>query len=208
MIEILGSLTFLIVLGVVAIISMIVALEKEKEGVATFILSVALGIVLWQNWYTIVDYVNTNLMESILFSVGYIVVGIIWSFIRWNEKVKEVFRRFNAFKAKFIKENRELTTNQGVFIQELDSKFRSSDGYVIHFTRNDSMEHVFKKITPVGLEYKSLIISWISYWPLSMIGTLLNNPFRRLFEWIYDSVSEFYDRIANRHRNEAFKEFN
>ena len=209
MIAFLGSLTFLIVLGVVTIISMIIALEKEKEGLATFILSVALGVVLWQNWFTIVDYVTYNLTESILFSVGYIVVGIVWSFIKWNEKVKEVFRRFKGIKDKFVKNSGIITDNNfRDFIDKLSYKFKDSDGTNTTFGSAKTMDDIAKKITPVGLEYKSLIISWISYWPLSVIGTLLNNPFRRLFEWIYNSLSGFYDNIANKHRNEAFKGLN
>jgi len=206
MIAFLGSLTFMLVLGVVAIISMIVALEKEKEGWATFILSVALGIVLWQNWFTIVDYVTYNLTQTILFSVAYIVVGIVWSFIKWNERVKAVFRKFKFIKDKFVKDNVAITENNfRDFVHKLEYNFKDSDGTRTAFGSTKTMEDISKKITPVGLEYKSLIISWISYWPLSVIGTLLNNPFRRLFEWIYDSLSGFYDNIANRHKNEAFK---
>ena len=206
MIAFLSSLTFIIGLVVVAIISMIIALEKEKEGTATFILAVALGVVLWQNWFTVIDYVNTNFTETILFSFGYVVAGIVWSFIKWNEKIKEVFRKFKGIKDKFVKDNGVITDNNfRDFVHKLEYKFKDGDGTNTAFGSTKTMEDIGKKITPVGLEYKSLIISWISYWPLSVIGTLLNNPFRRLFEWIYDSLSGFYDNIANKHRNEAFK---
>ena len=42
-----------------------------------------------------------------------------------------------------------------------------------------------------------MITSWISYWPASLGATLLNNPFRRFFEWIYSLVSGIYDKIGN-----------
>jgi len=29
------------------------------------------------------------------------------------------------------------------------------------------------------------------------MATLLNNPFRKFFEWVYDNLSGYYDKITN-----------
>ena len=42
----------------------------------------------------------------------------------------------------------------------------------------------------------------ISYWAVSLAATLLNNPFRQFFEWIYDNISGIYDKISKRYQNE------
>jgi hypothetical protein len=55
------------------------------------------------------------------------------------------------------------------------------------------------KIMPIGSENKASIIAWISYWPLSLLATLLNNPFRRLFEYVYSLVANAYDKISQKH---------
>lgn len=45
--------------------------------------------------------------------------------------------------------------------------------------------------------------NWISYWPVSIAATLLNNPFRQFFEWIYSNLSGYYDKITNRYQKDA-----
>ena len=45
----------------------------------------------------------------------------------------------------------------------------------------------------------------ISYWPVSLIATLLNNPFRKFFEMVYSNISGFYDKITNSYKAEALK---
>jgi hypothetical protein len=44
-------------------------------------------------------------------------------------------------------------------------------------------------------ENKGRIISWMSYWPLSLAWTFLDQPVKRLFTWIYNRTSKVYDRI-------------
>lgn len=206
MIELLGSLTFIAVFIIASIITMIVAIEKEKEGTATLVVSLVLGLLAWNYGRDVLSFVEGHGIETILFSVGYVMVGIIWSFIRWNEKVKGVFRRFTRFKNEFVRTNGEVTDeNRKQFNSEFNIEYKH-DSNVNSIISTDSINTIAKQITPIGLKHKSLIISWISYWPLSVIGTLLNNPFRRLFEWIYDSLSGLYDRIADNHKNEAFKD--
>lgn len=58
------------------------------------------------------------------------------------------------------------------------------DGY----TKNDPRVQASKN--------KGRIISWGSYWPLSMIWTFLDQPVKRLFTWIYNRTSKVYERIT------------
>jgi len=44
-------------------------------------------------------------------------------------------------------------------------------------------------------ENKGRIVSWMSYWPLSLVWTFLDQPVKRLFTWIYNRTSKVYDRI-------------
>ena len=67
------------------------------------------------------------------------------------------------------------------------------------------LETIIEEITPLASKKKSVITSWIAYWPVSLIATLLNDPFRKFFEWVYDRLSGFYDRITSHYKKELLK---
>lgn len=194
---------FLIVMGII----MIVSLETEKEGVASTFFSLATGVVLWTYGPELWTLITQNIATTLYFSAGYVILGLIWSFIKWNQKVAKIFKLFTRLKNKFIAENGEIVERtkdnigtRQAFYNTLGYKFKYADGSstISSFDESKSIEEVIEKITPIGIEHKAKIVSWISYWPLSLIGTLLNDPFRRFFEWIYESVSGVYDKITQR----------
>lgn len=76
------------------------------------------------------------------------------------------------------------------------SGIRRGDGGTLYISDNTTLEAIIEKISPIASEKKSVITSWISYWPVSLMATLLNNPFRKFFEWVYDNLSGYYDKIT------------
>lgn len=207
MLELLSSFAFIVWFTIIASIITIISLEKQKEGLASGVVSLVLALLLWNYGKDIWTFVSTNVATTVYFTIGYVILGITWSFLKWNEKVKKVFSKFKEIKIAFVKDKGEITSeNLKDFAKNLyeSYKFMDTSGYRIKFHETDSFEVITKKITPVGFEYKALIVSWISYWPLSLLGTLLNNPFRKFFSFIYTKVSGFYDIIGKKHQEDAF----
>jgi hypothetical protein len=50
---------------------------------------------------------------------------------------------------------------------------------------------------PQVSKHKSDIMRWLSWWPFSLIGTLLNDPLRRLFEAVYRNIASHLQEISN-----------
>jgi hypothetical protein len=46
-------------------------------------------------------------------------------------------------------------------------------------------------------DYSSRIIGWMIYWPCNLVWTLLDDPIRALFEWIFERTKGLYQHIAN-----------
>lgn len=46
--------------------------------------------------------------------------------------------------------------------------------------------------------HKSDIIFWLSYWPFSIVGSLLNDFFRNFFNRIYLEISAFLQRMSDK----------
>lgn len=50
------------------------------------------------------------------------------------------------------------------------------------------------KISPE--ENKTLIMTWMGYWPFSFLWFVVDHPLTKLYKWIYTQVSGVYTRIS------------
>lgn len=48
---------------------------------------------------------------------------------------------------------------------------------------------------PLASRNKGRITAWITYWPLSLAWTFLNDPVKKLVSWIYDKFQSVYVKI-------------
>lgn len=208
LLALLASSTFIMITGIIILIAMAFLLEFEREGWATTLFSLGTALILWNFKMDIWNYLTSNPVTTVGFIVSYILFGITWSFIKWRSYVKSIFDKVKEIKAQFIAINGAITDkNRAAFNSKIDAaNFKRADGYsqsvTIHDT--DTFEEIGRKITPLASNKKSIITSWISYWPVSFAGTLLNNPFRKFFEWIYGNLSGYYDKITNKYQKDAF----
>ena len=201
LLTLLTSTAFIVSASLILLIAMTVLLEFEFEGWATTLCSLGIALWLWNFGGSIWGYISVNPLNTLGFIVGYIVIGIIWSIVRWNEHVKGVFRKFNTIKKDFLSENGLQWPLDGEqrkgFI-----KILNENGFSLY--ENMTIEEMSKKLTPKASEKATIITSWLMFWPVSLMGTLLNNPFKRFFMWVYSVISGIYDKITNSHREKAF----
>lgn len=50
---------------------------------------------------------------------------------------------------------------------------------------------------PKFSDNKGKIVAWAGYWPYSAIGTILNDPFRKLFNFILNQFKNLYQQMAD-----------
>lgn len=205
---ILASATFIWVVSIAVIVLMAILLEFEKEGWATTLFSIGTALILWNFRGVIWEYMTGNPSATIGFIVSYVVIGIVWSFIKWRTYVKKIFNKFKSIRLDFIAQHTVIDNSNRKHFNQLveDAKFvdtTSPYGYTYSPSSDETIEKIVVKITPRASKKKAIITSWISYWPVSLAATLLNNPFRQFFEWIYDNISGIYDKITKRYQNDA-----
>ena len=51
---------------------------------------------------------------------------------------------------------------------------------------------------PEASKYKSTILRWMTYWPFSMLWTLIHDPVRRAFRWIYGRVATILQAMSDK----------
>jgi len=196
MIEFFLSAPFVLSAIIIIAVAIAVLLEFEKEGWATTLFSVGAALTLWSYKGVIWDVVSTNPLPIVYFVLSYVVLGTGWSIFKWKFYINVKVDKFNSIKSEFVEKNGEIKDNWKKWISYLQNvKYSTSEGK--SFYESDSPENIVSKIIPQANTKKALIVSWISYWPMSLGATLLNNPFRKFFEWIYSLVSGIYDRMSS-----------
>jgi len=106
--------------------------------------------------------------------------------------LREKFRehRDEWYSAKGLAVGTELTAEQQ---REFDESFRyqSFNGNALN-------------TKPKATKNKRRIVAWMAYWPFSMVGTIINDPVRRLFKFLFNTFKALYQNIADHvFRNEV-----
>jgi hypothetical protein len=199
-----ASTTFIIGAWISIAVLVAILLEFEKEGWATTFVSLGIALLMWNYRGEIWDVISQNPWPTVGFVVSYIIIGIVWSFIKWTTYVKRTLGRIKKVKDEYIAEHKEINdSNRAGFNQMIEKlRLKDSSGYTISVYDTTTLGDIIKKVTPVASEKKTIITAWISYWPMSLVGTLLNNPFRNFFEWVYDNLSGYYDKITNKYKQD------
>jgi hypothetical protein len=52
-------------------------------------------------------------------------------------------------------------------------------------------------LAPRVEDFSSRIIGWMAYWPCNIVWTLLNDPIRAFFEWLFTVTKSLFQRIAD-----------
>lgn len=190
-------LLFLAVLFVLFCIECVL-LETDNFGWATVTL-IACGIASvvlgrWFHVYSITDFVHEHGIWTLAYAGVYVGVGVVWSFVKWFSYLMGFRDAYREMKDGFFKAN-NLSADSVVpenlreaFAQYARTKAPWGSGY-----RNDL---VFLT-RPRASKNKGRITAWACYWPFSFVGTLLNDPVRRIFNFLFNQFKALYQRMAD-----------
>lgn len=205
-------LTLLFLIGLVVLVGVATILtEVESFGWATLAL---IGTVVGAQLLHVVDvlhYVEHHALQTGLYALGYVLVGVAWSFVKWFSYLMSFRDAFRTQKEAFIKETNQrratLTDTTGrdaipldqnaPIPTELQAAFKE---YIQHNARWNS-EHrsqLFDMERPRASKNKSRITAWASLWPCSVVGTVLNDPVRRVFNFLFNWFKALYQQMADR----------
>ncbi len=200
-------LIFLFILPL--LIAVAISLEIEREGWATTFFSVSIALLLWNYWSDIWSWVSTNPTNTIQFIVLYLLLGIVWAFTKWKTYLSRTSRHFKFLGEQFKREVGEIGANWSPWINKLnDNRSKLNIKEFVSFGHGDEPEDIVKKITASASDKKSLIVSWIAYWPMSIVATLLNDPVKRLVSFIYNGISGLFQRMSDNSTKNLAKDIN
>lgn len=181
--------------------------EDEKDIWAAIFIGAFLWIVASVNSFSVL----VNPLLWLKWIGYYMLVGSIWSFVKWFSFLHKAKDRLRELKISFIEYypdsvmdnvgepvGRQLTTEgfgkfaEYLYEKKYVSEFIASGPFGGYKTTIQNREDV---IPSVGAHYGSLV-RWILWWPMSAFWTVLNDPIRRLAEYIVRSLRGVYTSMA------------
>jgi len=152
--------------------------------------------------------------------VGYFAIGVVWSFAKWYFHLDNIRDKYVSLKAEFIEKNKvkdtflNLVTPEDNPTDEELHAFQTARGYVTKFwtrvdremtTYHDFSDHdivtdtsnIVKAIKPLASKHKSSITQWIAFWPVSFIWTMINDPVRKIANWIFTHIKSTFQRMSD-----------
>ncbi len=147
-----------------------------------------LGIIKFGSFSAFFEAIKANPGILAIGLLTYFIIGTIWSFFKWY--------LFVGDKAKTI----NLLLESGI------SKDLIADKYSTFYIKKATiLETNFACLAPNVKDYKKKITIWIILWIPSSIWFLVNDPIRRMANWIYDQVKGRFQSISDRAFKSAFK---
>lgn len=148
-----GSFMFwILTLSCFLILSFLVENDSDANGSTILCIGSYLAIIHWFGDASVFSWISSDPMRIVKYAVGYISLGVVWSFVRLYFKLKMLAAKKN----------------------------------------NDPNVRI-----PQFSEFKSRIVGWMTYWPASMVGVLLNDIVRNTFKFIVEYLSGSYKAVYN-----------
>lgn len=174
------------------------------SSIAFFVLFVVLTILVEVEWYgwAVLEVIlfgiaaaccvkfgwfaltlpHVSITDVLLYSAVYVGAGIVWSFAKWATYLFKYRGQLRAAVADFKSRNK-LPAN---------APLGDDDATKLTETLSYDLRH-----RPTAAQNKARIVAWMSFWPCSLIGFVLNDPVKRLFNFVFNALKNSYQQVAN-----------
>lgn len=152
--------------------------------------------------FNIFYWIYTNPITFTACAAVYLVVGVLWSFGKWYLFLTDVKDAYSQIREEF-KQSHNITGDV-IPVRDLES-WRNALSDESKWDRHLEGRHHFDRIhrvtsttdiIPKASNYKATIIFWMAYWPLSLLWSICSDFIERLFQRIYRTFQELYNRVA------------
>lgn len=160
------------------------------------------GVILWLfGDVNIFAWIGDNWLLFLETFGVYIVVGMLWSLIKWKLLCRKVRDKYYAVLAEFLKENSQKSEVLTSIPEHLSEEWLNTLQNTCwspweEWTPRKQIDSI-RDIIPKPNDHKSYLLFWLGYWPLSVLWFFLDDVIDKLFHYIYKFLSRIYQPIAN-----------
>lgn len=159
----------------VGLISFFTESEKPHPIGAIFVLGGGLALYHFViqpfNWPAILAFCQVNILGIIIGLIVWVIAGIIWAFIKWY----------------FFLADSKIAQDEGH-----ESLIRQHEKYPTTYKHPGKVKYFI----PTAIENKERIITWMIYWPFSIIAQIFGNWIAKMYNRIYRRISGTFDKMA------------
>ena len=145
----------------------------------------------------IIPWVQHNPLRVMEYAGIYVLVGIVWGFVKWFFYVLAARDKYTLFRKRWIELNGEIDDAPYTI------KKTNNYGEIAEISSPSSRRTVFQKeikamsLAPPKAEYnKGRIIFWMTYWPASVIWWFAHYPITRLWRFIYARLGDAFEIMS------------
>jgi hypothetical protein len=174
-------------------------MEYEKGFWATVTLIGTVCLLHYFGGKQVFPWIAAHKLHTFYYVLAYFGLGTFWGINKWwffvrrqRELYDEAHRLFLADRKK-ADEMKKYGVEQlpHRLIEALDSDWHDHVG----FGHYNAIHFIYK---PSYRRHKGKIMMWMTYWPWSFTWTMINDPIKKLFNAIIDSLRGLFTRISDR----------
>jgi len=192
-----GGVLFWILIAAIGIV-ILASVEYEKPVLSTISVVGFFVLLAYLGDFSLWAFVVHHPTWSLIGLAAYVFFGVCWSYCKWHFFVVSMAQRYNENfreRVELIKqyenEKREKreSGSEWITMRKLDSLSNK-----IHCCESE----MSLNRKPEAKKFKRRIMIWMVHWPWSCIWTIINDPIKKLFKYIFRKLQAFYQRIADK----------
>jgi hypothetical protein len=175
------------------IVLLFMFVEYENGVGATVSLIIFACALQWCGDVNLVGFIFDNPLKLLAMVAAYFLLGGVWGTIKWWIFSKDRLEEYEELRDDFLR-NKNLPAGTAVpqqFRREWKEKLERHRGHGRYGHGRTLAE------APRARDNKSRIMRWMSFWPVSMLWSFLDDFVKRVFKTIYHRISNFLQRISD-----------
>lgn len=187
-----GAIGFWILIAL-EFVCLLTCMAKDKGTWATVSLIATCAIFNWLCGVPLLSWIAGHFWLALAYAGGYLVIGTVWSVIKWYSYVTDQRERYDELKAKFLKKR----SIEGEIVPKglrVDWERELNDG---HGNGGCSYRRCACIGRPLARNHKDDVIRWMSYWPFSLLWTVLFNWVVKVCNKIYQQIQASLQKISD-----------
>lgn len=176
----------------IAVVFLFVSIAHDSPIGALLTLVVGGAVAHFLLGYNLYQLAVDNPAVTYSVLAGYFPVGVLWALLKWYLLLTKVRDEFLEEKDKWMRDN---LSNLSADKMEEEWRLRSSGKK----TRKSEGDYFIPKLEkPTASKNKSKIVSWIAYWPVSFIWTMIADFVQGLARRIYQKISKVFIKMSDK----------
>ena len=159
---------------------------------ATISLLVAFACLQWLGDADIIGYVTSNPLNILACVGAFFILGAVWGVIKWWIYCRDQLEAYNEFRNEFLSRKGLNDTSK------VPPEFRREFKEAVERHNSNRYGKDNKIGVPKVSDNKGRIMRWMTFWPVSMIWSLINDFVKRTFRVIYYKIAGFLQSIADK----------